>query len=446
MPESVDFSSFLNHHHFYVSVQNRIGGKMKFFAKLVAITLVVAGLHPTPVSAAGSNIGTTDYIPCKFGLIAAKGTTAVIAYASSQSTTDPDTLDVTISDVIKVKVVSSRGTISSTKTLTLSTTERIANTDGCMSVVATSGYFYIAIGLINEVQDDPACVPDPTSDPAIECSVTVTDYLQFWRSANGITWARVGRLSGLGTSEFRVTATTSTVLVVAGIPTTDPDCIPGSIDSNGYTVECDPDRFILKVYESSSSSITFSGATIIATDAEMSDGYMSAEFSGGSFGILSWRNVNGEYVSSTRKGTGSWYRAATISLQTSGYTGSSTSAGKTAIIAWVDSDSTKLSWRMSTNSGKTWAATKRSASLVAGDIWTRNAWVLGSKFYIAVDRGPWDGAFYSSVYQISTSAVRKFTTGAYESITGGVALGSRIVLVARYQIGSTYYLRLYSFV
>ena len=420
---------------------------MKHFAKLIAIALVALLFSPGPAQAGGSNAGSSSYLPCKFALIASKGTSAVVAYSALTITTDPDTLDETYAEVIVVKTVSSKGSITSTRTLALLPTELLTNSDGCVAVVATSGYFYIAAGLTNAVQDDPTCVPDYDVDPPVDCPVTVTEYLQFWRSSNGTSWSRVGRLAGLGATEIRVAAIASTVLVVAGISIADPECVPGGLDENGNEMECEPDRLRLDVFESTSASMAFGASVTISSDAEMSDGYMSAEFSGGSVGILTWRNVNGEYMSATRKGSRSWYTATKIANSTSGYAGSSASVGKSAIVAYVDDSLSKLSWRMSTNSGKTWATQKKTASLVTGDVYSRNAWVVGSKFYVAVDRVPWEGSFYSSVYQISaSSAVRKFTVSANESITGAVAIGARTILITRYQVGQTYYLRLYSFV
>ena len=420
---------------------------MANLAKIISVALVALLFAPTPAQAAGSSLGSTGYIPCKFALIAGKGTNAVIAYSTLQVTVDPDTLDETMADKIVVKNVSSKGAITSTRTISLLPTERLANSDNCIGVVATSGYYYIAASLINEVQDDPACVEDFDVDPPVTCSVTVTEYLQFWRSTNGTTWARTGRLSTPGASDVRVSATAAVVIVATGTPMVDPACVPGSLDEYGYPIECEADRMRLDVYESSSASMAFRSPVVITSDAEISDGYMSAELSGGGVGILSWKNVDGEYIASARKGVRSWSTTTKIATETFVYAGTSASTGKSALIAFVDSSSSKLSWRMSTNSGVTWASQKRSSALVTGEVYQRNVWTVGSKFYVAVDRVPWDGDYYSSVYQVSTSsAVRKFTVGVNESISGAVALGTRSIVVSRYQIGQTYYLRLYSFI
>lgn len=426
---------------------------MKYFAfghiaRLTAISLILTLFYPSPTQAAGAGVGSTEYIPCRYSLIAAKGANAVIAYSTQKVTLDPDTLSEYYSDVIVVKNVSSKGSITSTRTIALLPTESLSDAENCIAVVATSSYFYIAAGVINQVQDDPDCVEDYEVEPPVTCAVTITEYLQFWRSTNGTTWSRTGRLEGIPASDVRVAATASLVLVVTATPGTDPECVPGAVDGDGYLVEdCEIDRASIQVRESSSTSMSFRAPIELADDAELPDGYMQATISGGSVGILTWRNVNGEQFAATRKGSQSWTVKTKISNTTYGYAGTSASVGKTAVVAYVDEFSSRLSWRFSSNSGQTWASQKRTASLVTGEIYVRNAWAAGAKFYVALDRVPWEGNYYSSVYQVtSSSAARKFTVSANESISGAIALGTRTILVTRYKVGGTYYLRLYSFV
>ena len=228
---------------------------MAHLARIISVALVVLLFAPTPAQAAGSSLGSTGYIPCKFALIAGKGTNAVVAYSTLQVTVDPDTLDETMADKIIVKNISSKGAVTSTRTLSLLPTERLANSDNCIAVVATAGYYYIAASLINEVQNDPTCVEDFDIDPPVTCLFTVTEYLQFWRSTNGTTWTRSGKLSTPGATDVRVSATSALVIVVTGTPVTDPECVPGALDEYGYPIECEADRMRLEVYESSNASM-----------------------------------------------------------------------------------------------------------------------------------------------------------------------------------------------
>ena len=393
-----------------ISTRRSFRLRIAFFAVLVA---VFAGLMTPPSAEALSRpaaktiaTGLSD-IPCKYALLASKGTTAVVAYLNGETIKSRRSLNAGV-------------TWESARTISLSETEG-SFFGPCVAVVATSKYFYLVADTRATVQVDPACVDQYVDEVLVACETIDTSTLRFWRSSDGKAWSQVRQMDSTSMDEFRVSASTTQLFLAA-------------YESNvayGCEEDCPPDTTTINVYESGINNVTFGKARELVTDvAVYDDDTAMFQLGGGSIATLTWIDSTGTSYIRSRAGVRNWRGARSLGTYTTEAV--SASSGKSVFVSWSLESTSSFRWRMSANSGTSFSSYKQKADSYFDSAQVRNVWPIGAKYGVAVYR--WDSLFdpvtdiYSST---ATSSTKRWSMRSGEICVGGTYVKSKVLVVGR---------------
>ncbi len=375
---------------------------------------LLAGLFTPPSAEALSRpaaktiaTGLSD-IPCRYALLASKGTIAVVAYLNGETIKSRRSLNAGV-------------TWESARTISLSESEG-SFYGPCIAVVATSTYFYVVADTTATVQVDPACEDQFIDEVLVACETIDTSTLRFWRSSDGKTWSQVKQMDSAAMDEFRVSATATQVFVAAYEANVTSDC--GEED-------CPADTTIVNVYESGANNLTFGAATELVSDVATYDGGTPMfQLSGGSIATLTWIDSEGSSYIRARSGARSWRGAKLLGSFTTEAV--SASSGRTIFAIWSPESASSFRWTTSSNSGSTFSSAKLKADSYYDWSQVRNVWAVGAKFGVAVYR--WDSILnpITDVYtSTSTSSTKRWSMRIGEVCVGGAYLKSKVLVVGR---------------
>jgi hypothetical protein len=385
-------------------------------ASIAVFVVVLAGLITPPSVEALSRpaaktiaTGLSD-IPCRYALLASKGTTAVVAYLNGETIKSRRSLNAGV-------------TWESARTISLGETEG-SFYGPCIAVVATSTYFYVVADTAATVQVDPACEDQYVDEVLVACETIDTSTLRFWRSADGKTWSQVRQMDSTSIDEFRVSATATQVFLAAYEANVASDC--GEED-------CPADTTTINVYESGANNLTFGAATELVTDvATYDDDTAMFQLGGGSIATLTWIDSEGTSYIRARSGARNWRSARSLGSYTTEAV--SASSGKSIFVSWSPESASSFRWTMSSNSGSSFSSSKLKADSYYDWAQIRNVWAIGAKYGVAVYR--WDSIrnpvtdIYTST---ATSSTKRWSMRSGEICVGGAYVKSKVLVVARAQ-------------
>ena len=393
--------------------------RIAFCAVFVA---VLAGLMTPPSAEALSRpaaktiaTGLSD-VPCKFALVASKGTTAVVAYLDG--------------DALKTRRSLNAGvTWESARAISLSDNQ--AWDDPCVAIVATSAFFYLIADTRTTVNVDPAC-EEYVDEVYVGCDTTDTNALLIWRSTDGRTWRGAGSMDSAAIDEFRVSAS-PTQLFLAAIRTSNvaPDC--------DETLEaCPADTTTVNVYETGTNNVVFGRALQLATDVstDNEDGVAWFNLGGGSIATATWTDTTGRTYMRSRTSARNWRTAMTLAAGSEdANVAVSASSGKSVFVGWASDWTSSFRWSNSANSGATFARSKLKADSYYDGATIRNVWPIGTRYGVAVYRYDWAYDPDYSVTDIYTTtastATKRWSMRLGEICVGGVYVKSKVLVIAR---------------
>ena len=408
-----------------VGARNSLKLRIASFAVLAA---VIAGLITPPSVEALSRpsaktiaTGLSD-IPCRFALLASKGTTAansiaVVAYLDG--------------DTLKTRRSLNAGvTWESARAISLSDNQGWYGP--CVAIVATSTYFYLVADTWTTVQVDPAC-EEYVDEEYVGCETIDTDTLMIWRSTDGKTWRGAGSMASETIDEFRVSAS-PTQLFLAAISTSNaaPDC------DETLEEDCPADTTTVNVYETGTNNVVFGTALELATDvATDDDGSAWFSLGGGSIATATWTDAAGLTYMRSRTSARNWRTAINLAAGSEdGNVAISASSGKSVFVGWASDWESSFRWSISANSGATFGRSKLKADSYYYDgAQIRNVWPIGTSYGVAVYRYQWEADYDYSVTDIytatATSATKRWSMRYGEVCVGGVYVKSKVLVIAR---------------
>jgi hypothetical protein len=407
-----------------VSIRRSFRLRIAFCAVLVAVlTSLIAPPSAEALSRpAAKTIATgLSEVPCRYALLASKGTTAansiaVVAYLDG--------------DTLKTRRSLNAGvTWESARTISLS--EDRGWNNQCVAVVATSTYFYLVADTWVSVKVDPTC-EEYVDENWVGCDTIDTSILLIWRSTDGKTWRGAGSMDSSYIEEFRVSAS-PTQLFIAAMSRSNiaPDC-------DATAEECPADTTTVSVYETGTNNVVFGRAIELVTDVG-SDAGGSALFllGGGSIATLTWTDSEGASLMRSRIGARNWRAPIVLGASQSPYSdGISASSGKSVFVAWTTPEASSFQWNVSVNSGSKFPGKKVKADSIYDSAQIRSVWPIGAKFGVAVYRWEsWDDYGDYAVTDIYTatasSATKRWSMRLGEICVGGVYVESKVLVVGR---------------
>jgi hypothetical protein len=392
-----------------MSSAHRLSVRLRI-ASVAVLVAVLAGLITPPSAEALSRptaktIATgLSEIPCRYALLASKGTTAVVAYLDGGALKTRRSLNAGV-------------TWESARTIGLKESEGFYQDTLCVAVVATSTYFYLFADTYAEPQVDPACEQD--------CETTITNSLRFWRSSDGKNWTQMRPIESSSIGEFRVSANATQLFLAVFKPNaSDDECVE----------DCPAETGTISVYETGSNNVVFGQATELVTDAGYYDDETAAFLlGGGSIATLTWFNGEGTSHMRSRTGVRNWRRANVLGANSEGV---SASSGKSVFVGYTSYAASSFRWNISATSGSTFPRSKVKADSTYSSAQIRNVWSIGASYGVAVYRWNSIGSITDIYLATSTSATKRWSMRASEVCVGGTYVNSKVLVVARMAIDS----------
>jgi hypothetical protein len=359
--------------------------------------------------------------PCRFALVASKGTTAVVAYLDG--------------DTLKTRRSLNAGvTWESARAINLSDNQGWGGP--CVAVVATSAYFYLVANTSTTVNVDPAC-EEFVDEVYVGCDTTDTTALLIWRSTDGKTWRGAGSMDSAAIDDFRVSAS-PTQLFLATIRTSNvaPDC-------DETLEDCPADTTTVNVYETGTNNVVFGRALQLATDVSTDeDGLAWFDLGGGSIATATWTDTAGRTYMRSRTSARNWRTAMTLAAGSEDANiAISASSGKSVFVGWASDWTSSFNWSISANSGATFPRSTRKADSYYDGAQIRNVWPIGTSYGVAVYRYDWayDPDYsVTDIYKASAPSKARASSATYmwsmrlgEMCVGGVYVKSKVLVIAR---------------